>query len=96
MRRAVSLYDVPPAASLAGYTLRRALRDCTLFAPSAYLAGRLADMYHVRATVVPAGIDTDVFDAAAVSTARTIALAERWGLLEDPRPIILVPDAHGH
>jgi glycosyltransferase involved in cell wall biosynthesis len=53
---------------------------------------------HVRArhpsaeiVTVPRGVDLDRFSPETVSGARTAALAERWGLVESPRPVVLLP-----
>lgn len=48
---------------------------------------------HPRAEVVviPRGADLAQFDETVVSPARTAALAERWGLVEDPRPVVMLP-----
>ncbi|MEM6943466.1 MAG: glycosyltransferase family 4 protein [Pseudomonadota bacterium] len=44
-----------------------------------------------RIVVIPRGADTDVFSEDVVGGARTAGLAERWGLLDDPRPVIMLP-----
>lgn len=65
-----------------------------IVAASGYLAGeiaRLVPRLAGRIRVVPHGINIEAFDEAAVTTARTISLAGAWGVIEDPRPIILVP-----
>ena len=41
--------------------------------------------------VIPRGADLAAFDPAAISGARTAALAERWGLVEDARPVVMLP-----
>lgn len=43
--------------------------------------------------VVPPGIDAAAWDEAAVSSERSIALALAWGIGDDARDVILVPDA---
>ncbi len=40
---------------------------------------------------IPRGADTGVFAEDAVGNARAVKLAERWGLLDDPRPVIMLP-----
>lgn len=40
---------------------------------------------------IPRGADVSVFSEEAVGHERTIKLAERWGLIEDPRAIVLMP-----
>lgn len=53
-----------------------------------------------RITVIPRGADMNVFAEEVVSPARTIQLADEWGLTEDTRPIVLAPGrleaANGH
>lgn len=44
-----------------------------------------------RITVIPRGADMNVFAEEVVSPARTIQLADEWGLTEDTRPIVLAP-----
>jgi len=48
---------------------------------------------HPEAEIVtiPRGVDLARFSPEAVSGARTAALAERWGLVESPRPVVLLP-----
>lgn len=41
--------------------------------------------------VIPRGADIDTFAEEMVTTERTIALAQAWGVIEDPRPIVLLP-----
>lgn len=44
-----------------------------------------------RITVIPRGADMNVFAEEVVGPARTIQLANEWGLTEDTRPIVLAP-----
>ena len=44
-----------------------------------------------RITVIPRGADMNVFAEEVVGPARTIQLADEWGLTEDTRPIVLAP-----
>ena len=41
--------------------------------------------------VIPRGADVSVFSDDAVGHARTIKLMEDWGLIEDDRPVIMLP-----
>ncbi len=43
-----------------------------------------------RIVVIPRGADISVFSEEAVSAERTVALAERWGILDDPRPVVML------
>ncbi len=40
---------------------------------------------------IPRGADINVFAEDAVGNARAVKLAEQWGLLDDPRPVIMLP-----
>ncbi|MEL6208687.1 MAG: glycosyltransferase family 4 protein [Pseudomonadota bacterium] len=40
---------------------------------------------------IPRGADTDTFSEDVVSGGRTARLAEAWGLLDDARPIVMLP-----
>lgn len=40
---------------------------------------------------IPRGADITVFAEEAVGNERAIKLAEQWGIIEDPRPIVLLP-----
>lgn len=41
--------------------------------------------------VIPRGADVAVFSEDAVGATRTVQLAEQWGLLDDPRPVVMMP-----
>ncbi|MDT8345710.1 MAG: glycosyltransferase family 4 protein, partial [Thermohalobaculum sp.] len=41
--------------------------------------------------VIPRGADTAVFSEDMVSNERAASLADAWGLLDDPRPIVMLP-----
>ncbi|HUF86095.1 MAG TPA: glycosyltransferase family 4 protein [Thermohalobaculum sp.] len=40
---------------------------------------------------IPRGADIAMFAEEAVGNERTVKLAEQWGLLDDPRPVIMLP-----
>ena len=40
---------------------------------------------------IPRGADINVFSEEAVGNERAVKLADRWGLLDDPRPVIMLP-----
>ena len=44
-----------------------------------------------RIRVIPRGADIAVFSEEMVGNERTIKLAESWGILDDPRPVIMMP-----
>ncbi|MEM8698808.1 MAG: glycosyltransferase family 4 protein [Pseudomonadota bacterium] len=41
--------------------------------------------------VIPRGADIAVFSQEMVGNERTVKLAETWGILDDPRPVIMLP-----
>lgn len=41
--------------------------------------------------VIPRGADVSIFAEELVSAERTVSLITKWGVLDDPRPIVLVP-----
>jgi len=41
--------------------------------------------------VIPRGADIAVFSEDMVGNERTVTLAEHWGILDDPRPVIMLP-----
>lgn len=44
-----------------------------------------------RVVVIPRGADIAVFSEEAVGNERAVKLADQWGLLDDPRPVIMLP-----
>ena len=43
-----------------------------------------------RIVTIPRGADTAVFAEEAVGNERAVKLADRWGLLDDPRPVVML------
>jgi len=91
-----SVHDIP---DVAGFFQRRATRRTLVgdhvMVVSHYVANLLAETVkgiEARTSVVPPGFDLDALSDQGVSVERTIALAEKWGLIEDPSAVILVPD----
>ncbi|MEO1000110.1 MAG: glycosyltransferase family 4 protein, partial [Pseudomonadota bacterium] len=69
-------------------------RGRPVIAISEHIAGILRTRHGVpegAIRVIPRGADLAEFDEGAVTAARTIALAEAWGIVEDPRPVVLLP-----
>ncbi len=65
-----------------------------VIAVSEFVAGLLRERHRVpeeRIVVIPRGADISVFSEDAVSAERTVALAERWGILDDHRPVVMLP-----
>jgi len=93
----MSCPELPKAGGLLGKrSARRALVGRPVVVPSAYAGiclGRDFGLARDEITVVPPGIDIDAFNENTISQERTIALAERWALLDDPREVILVTHA---
>ena len=44
-----------------------------------------------RIVTIPRGADIKVFAEETVGNERTVKLAQQWGLLDDPRPVIMLP-----
>lgn len=44
-----------------------------------------------RVVVIPRGADISVFSEDAVGAERTVKLAEAWGIIDDPRPVVMLP-----
>ncbi len=90
--------DTVPSASgfLGRRSARKVLTGRPMIVPSAHVSLCLQRDFGVPETsirVIPPGIDGDKFDEGSVTSARTVALVRDWGLDDDPRPIILVPEA---
>ncbi|MGF1446645.1 MAG: glycosyltransferase family 4 protein [Pikeienuella sp.] len=64
-----------------------------VIAVSDFVAALIAERHEVPDAwirVIPRGADITVFSEEAVSAQRTVALAERWGILDDPRPVVML------
>jgi glycosyltransferase involved in cell wall biosynthesis len=44
-----------------------------------------------QVVVIPRGADVSVFSEEAVGAERAVKLAEAWGILDDPRPVVMLP-----
>ncbi|SPF30007.1 N-acetyl-alpha-D-glucosaminyl L-malate synthase [Pontivivens insulae] len=65
-----------------------------VIAPSEFVAEIVRERYglsEAQVVTIPRGADINSFAEEAVSTERTISLAQSWGVIEDARPIILLP-----
>ena len=65
-----------------------------VIAISDFIAEHVASRYGVpreAIVTVPRGADMDSFAEEVVSAERTITLARAWGIVEDPRPVLLLP-----
>ncbi len=93
----MTCHDIPEAGGFfAKRTSRKHLAGRPIIAVSDFLGDLLKsyfDLTDEEVVVIPTGLDLDEFHEERVSSERTIALAEKWGVIEDPRPIVLVPDA---
>ncbi len=89
--------DLPAAHGFLGRrALRKQLTGRPIIARSSYAARSLAQDFGVPPEIVVTispGVDRDAFDPAKVSHMRSIATARGWGVVDDPRPVVLVPDA---
>lgn len=89
--------DLPAAHGFLGRRgLRKQLTGRPIIARSDYAARSLAQDFGVpdeMVVTIPPGVDRDSFDPAKVSHLRSIATARAWGILDDPRPVVLVPGA---
>ncbi len=81
-----------------GFLARRAtLRQVTgrpVVAVSRHLGDLIGQALGLGAdeiAVIPPIVDPEQFSESGVSVERTIALARAWGLVEEPRPVVLVP-----
>ena len=77
-------------------TAKRQLNGRPILVPSEYLRGLVSDRFDVPLNEIKLarpGLDIDLHSDTSISTQRTISLAEKWGVVEDARPIVLVPDA---
>ncbi|MXU65564.1 glycosyltransferase [Oceanomicrobium pacificus] len=79
-------------------TARLIARCDRILCPSAFVRdsldpylGTADDRSGPKVDLMQPGVDLDLFAEDAVSPERTISLAAAWGVIEDPRPIVLVP-----
>lgn len=69
-------------------------RGRPVIAISDFIRELIIERHHVAPSdivTIPRGADVTVFSEDVVGNARTIALAENWRLIEDTRPIIMLP-----
>lgn len=69
-------------------------RGRPVIAVSDYVRGLVIERHGLApedVVTIPRGADTAVFAEEAVGNERTVKLAEQWGLLDDPRPVIMLP-----
>lgn len=65
-----------------------------VIANSAWIADHIHAVHGVpytRIVTIPRGVDLDLFDPVVVPPERIAALRQRWGLLDDPRLVLLLP-----
>lgn len=93
----MTCHELPDSSRFfARRSVRKHLTGRPLMAVSQFLADRLVGDFGVPQDIVhavPAGLDIQDFSPEVVTTERTIALADKWGVVEDPRAIVLVPNA---
>ncbi|MEM7236995.1 MAG: glycosyltransferase family 4 protein [Pseudomonadota bacterium] len=69
-------------------------RGRPVIAVSEFIRELIVERYPVpdnQIVVIPRGADIGVFSEEMVGNERSVSLAERWGLLDDPRPVIMLP-----
>lgn len=69
-------------------------RGQPVIAPSEFVRELIIGTHRVRPeniVVIPRGVDLALFSDDAVGSERTVKLARAWGLLDDPRPVIMLP-----
>ena len=69
-------------------------RGRPVIAVSDFIRNRIVQNHGVprdRIVVIPRGADINVFSEDAVGNERAVTLADQWGLLDDPRPVIMLP-----
>jgi glycosyltransferase involved in cell wall biosynthesis len=69
-------------------------RGRPVIAVSHFIQQRILERHRVPPEwieVIPRGADIAVFSEDAVGNERTARLAEQWGILDDPRPVIMLP-----
>ena len=65
-----------------------------VIAVSEFIRNRIIEQHGVAPElirVIPRGADINVFSDEAVGNERAVKLADQWGLLDDPRPVIMLP-----
>lgn len=65
-----------------------------VIAVSEFIRRRIIDCHGTppdRIVTIPRGADITVFSEEAVGNERAVKLAQQWGLLDDPRPVIMLP-----
>ena len=71
-------------------------RGEAVIAVSEFLRQQIVDEFGVdrdRVATIPRGADVNVFSEETVGNERAVKLANAWGLLDDPRPMVLLPEA---
>jgi glycosyltransferase involved in cell wall biosynthesis len=65
-----------------------------VIAVSDFIRKRIIERHNTPAdqiVTIPRGADVGVFSEEAVGNERAVKLAHQWGLLDDPRPVIMLP-----
>ena len=65
-----------------------------VIAVSDFIRKRIIDHHGIPAdqiVTIPRGVDINVFSEEAVGNERAVKLAHQWGLLDDTRPVIMLP-----
>jgi glycosyltransferase involved in cell wall biosynthesis len=65
-----------------------------VIAVSNFIRNRVIQRHQVapeQIVTIPRGVDPAVFAEEMVGNERTVKLADQWGLLDDPRPVVMLP-----
>jgi glycosyltransferase involved in cell wall biosynthesis len=65
-----------------------------VIAVSDFIRNRIIERHNLppdRIVTIARGADINVFSEETVGNERAVKLADRWGLLDDPRPVIMLP-----
>lgn len=65
-----------------------------VIAVSNFICNRIIQRHQVppeRIVTIPRGVDPSVFAEEMVGNERAVTLADQWGLLDDPRPVVMLP-----
>ena len=68
-------------------------RGRPVIAVSDFIRNRIMERHGLprdRIVVIPRGADVNIFSEETVGNERTVKLADQWGLLDDPRPVIML------
>ncbi|MDH3665653.1 MAG: glycosyltransferase family 4 protein [Paracoccaceae bacterium] len=89
-------HDTVSAAGLLGRRGKVMTRGQPVIAVSDFVRDQIIQQLGVspdQVVTIPRGADVNVFSEETVGNERAVKLANEWGLLDDARPMVLLPDA---